>query len=142
MKIASRVLALTTFVVTLAVHAQPTSVQALSEKGIKPVGHDQLSELIVGNTLRHSKLESVLKLDMWYREDGIRVYWTGGPGLGRRFEGWYQIKQGRRCELSGGGGEVCFTLYPAFRDQYFLCDQNGKCDWTLSVEKGNPLRIE
>lgn len=121
---------------------EPTSVQALEAKGIKPVAQEKLGELIVGNTLLHRNLRSVNQLDMLYRADGNRVYWTGGPGIGRRFEGWYKINDGKRCELSGGGGEVCFTLYPAGSDEYFVCDAAGKCDWIVTFEKGNPLKIE
>lgn len=125
-------------------HAQtePTTVRALQAEGKSAITQEQLEVLIIGNTLSHQKLKSTVAFDMWYRPDGQRVYWTGGPNIGRRFEGWYKIKDGQRCELSGGGGEVCFRLFPADDDQYFLCDQNDRCDWLLRVEKGNPLGIE
>ena len=44
--------------------------------------------------------------------------------------------------LFGGGGEVCFTLYPYKQENFLLCDSNNRCDWELTVEKGNPDRIE
>lgn len=121
---------------------EPTSVQALEGRGVKPVTQEKLAELIVGNTLLHRNLRTVNQLDMYYRADGNRVYWTGGSGIGRRFEGWYKIRDGKRCELSGGGSEVCFTLYPAGNDEFFVCDAAGKCNWIVAIEKGNPLKIE
>jgi hypothetical protein len=121
---------------------EPTSVQALEGRGVKAVAQEKLAELIVGNTLLHRNLRSVNQLDMYYRADGNRVYWTGGPGIGRRFEGWYKIRDGKRCELSGGGSEVCFTFFPAENGEFFVCDAAGKCDWIVTIEKGNPLKIE
>ena len=121
---------------------EPTSVAALEANGVKPVTQERLVELIVGNTLLHRNLRSVNDLDILYRADGIRVYWSGGPGIGRRFEGWYKIRDGKRCELSVSRGEVCFTLYPARSDDYFVCDAAGMCDWIVAIEKGNPLRID
>lgn len=121
---------------------EPTTVKALQAQGKSAIGQEQLESLIVGNTLSHQKLKSTVAFEMWYRPDGQRVYWTGGPNIGRRFEGWYKIKDGQRCELSGGGGEVCFRLFPADEGRYFLCDQNDRCDWILGIEKGNPLGIE
>lgn len=121
---------------------EPTSVQALEGRGAKPVPQEKLAELVVGNTLLHRNLRSVNQLDMLYRADGNRVYWTGGPGIGRRFEGWYKIRDGKRCELSGSGSEVCFTFYPAENGEFYVCDASGRCDWLVAIEKGNPLKIE
>ena len=54
---------------------EPTSVQALEGRGIKPVAQEKLSELIVGkNTLLHRNLRNLSQLDMYYRADGNRVY--------------------------------------------------------------------
>jgi hypothetical protein len=117
-------------------------VDTLVKDGKNSLTQTELVELITGNTLKHRKLNSSLQLDMHYRSDNIRVYWTGGPNIGKRFEGWYKIKDGKRCELSGGGGEVCFTLYPSASNKYFLCDSNNRCDWEVTVEKGNPDSIE
>ena len=115
---------------------------SLVKEGKRSLNQIELEQLIIGNTLKHKKLSSSLQLDMHYRSDNIRVYWTGGPNIGKRFEGWYKIKDGKRCELSGGGGEVCFTLYPYKQEKFLLCDSNNRCDWELTVEKGNPDRIE
>ena len=115
---------------------------SLVKEGKRSLNQMELEQLIIGNTLKHKKLSSSLQLDMQYRSDNIRVYWTGGPNIGKRFEGWYKIKDGKRCELSGGGGEVCFTLYPYKQENFLLCDSNNRCDWELTVEKGNPDRIE
>lgn len=117
-------------------------VETLVKDGKTPLTQAELIELITGNTLKHKKLNSSLQLDMHYRSDNVRVYWTGGPNIGKRFEGWYKIKDGKRCELSGGGGEVCFTFYPSESKKYFLCDSNNRCDWEVSIEKGNPDSIE
>ncbi len=115
---------------------------SLVKEGKRSLNQMELEQLIIGNKLKHKKLSSSLQLDMHYRSDSIRVYWTGGPNIGKRFEGWYKIKDGKRCELSGGGGEVCFTLYPHKQENFLLCDSNNRCDWELTVEKGNPDRIE
>lgn len=115
---------------------------SLVKEGKRSLNQMELEQLIIGNTLKHKKLSSSLQLDMHYRSDNIRVYWTGGPNIGKRFEGWYKIKDGKRCELSGGGGEVCFILYPYKQENFLLCDSNNRCDWELTVEKGNPDRIE
>jgi hypothetical protein len=120
----------------------PVSTRQLEAEGKKPLDQATVVKLVTGNTLRHVKLASSIRYDMLYQASGNRIFWTGGPGIGKRFEGWYKIVDGKRCELSGGGGEVCFTLYPADAGRYFLCDSNGKCDWILSVETGNPLGID
>jgi len=120
----------------------PVSTGQLEAVGKKALDQAALAKLITGNTLRHVKLASSIRYDMLYQASGTRIYWTGGPGIGKRFEGWYKVAGGKRCELSGGGGEVCFTLYPAEAGRYFLCDANGRCDWTLTVEAGNPLGID
>jgi len=137
----NKFLALTLMFMSSVAFSQ-VQVDALIKDGKKSLNQTELLELITGNTLKHKKLNSSLQLNMHYRSDNIRVYWTGGPNIGKRFEGWYKIKDGKRCELSGGGGEVCFTLYPSESNKYFLCDSNNRCDWEVTVEKGNPESIE
>jgi hypothetical protein len=104
---------------------------------------DELTALIVGNTLRHTKLQGSQKLDMHYKETGNRVFYSGAANIGMRFEGWYKIKDGKRCEQSSGGGqEVCFTFYKIDSERHYLCDAKEQCDWTVISVKGNPLGIE
>lgn len=141
MKFIKKTLALALTAASTLVFSQ-VQVETLLKDGKAPLTQTELTELITGNTLKHKKLNSSLQLDMHYRSDNIRVYWTGGPNIGKRFEGWYKVKDGKRCELSGGGGEVCFTLYPSQSNKYLLCDSNNRCDWEVTVEKGNPDSIE
>ena len=70
---------------------------SLVKEGKRSLNQMELEQLIIGNTLKHKKLSSSLQLDMHYRSDNIRVYWTGGPNIGKRFEGWYKIKDGKVC---------------------------------------------
>jgi hypothetical protein len=131
-------------VVSSAVFSQERTTTANLEK-TKAVALSQteLSDLIVGNTLRHSKIQGSQKLDMYYSTSGNRIFYSGGANIGMRFEGWYKIKDGKRCEQSSGGGhEVCFTLYKYEDQNYYLCDSKGQCDWTLTILKGNALEIE
>jgi hypothetical protein len=132
------------YLVSIGAFAQtePTTTAELEARGTKRLDQERLATLIQGNTLLHEKIKSSIAYDMWYRPDGNRVFYTGGPNIGRRFEGWYKIKDGKRCELSTGGGEVCFTVYPIEEDKYFLCDSAGKCDWTFTVEEGNSSKLE
>ena len=130
----------------ISVHAfahDKTTTSDLTKRSVPALTQEELVELIVGNTLRHTKLNGSQKLDMIYKETGNRVFYSGGPNIGMRFEGWYKIKDGKRCEQSSGGGhEVCFTLYKADVDIFYLCDAKGQCDWTMTATKGNPLGIE
>lgn len=120
-----------------------TSTNDLAKRGVAALTQEELTALIVGNTLRHSKLQGSQKLDMLYKESGTRVFYSGAANIGMRFEGWYKIKDGKRCEQSSGGGhEVCFTLHKIDSEKYYICDSKGQCDWTLTVAKGNPLGIE
>jgi hypothetical protein len=137
-------LLLNVFILAGSVWAQDrTTVSELSKKGLPALTQDELTALIVGNTLRHTKLQGSQKLDMHYKETGNRVFYSGAANIGMRFEGWYKIKDGKRCEQSSGGGqEVCFTLYKIDSEKYYACDAKGQCDWTLISVKGNPLGIE
>ncbi len=120
-----------------------TTTTELAKSGIPSLTQDELSALIVGNTLRHTKLQGSQKLDMLYKDTGTRVFYSGAANIGMRFEGWYKIKDGKRCEQSSGGGhEVCFTLFKIDNEKYYACDAKGQCDWTLTAVKGNPLGIE
>lgn len=131
-------------ILTSSVLAQDrTSTNDLAKRGVAALTQEELSALIVGNTLRHSKLQGSQKLDMLYKESGTRVFYSGAANIGMRFEGWYKIKDGKRCEQSSGGGhEVCFTLHKIDNEKYYVCDTKGQCDWTLTSVKGNPLGIE
>ncbi len=120
-----------------------TTTAELAKKGVPALTQEELTTLIVGNTLRHTKLQGSQKLDMLYKDSGTRIFYSGAANIGMRFEGWYKIKDGKRCEQSSGGGhEVCFTLYKFDSEKYYACDAKGQCDWTLTVAKGNPLGIE
>lgn len=120
-----------------------TSVSELIKRGIPALTQDELTALIVGNTLRHTKLQGSQKLDMHYKDTGTRVFYSGAANIGMRFEGWYKIKDGKRCEQSSGSGqEVCFTLHKINNEKYYVCDAKGQCEWTLTSVKGNPLGIE
>lgn len=83
---------------------EKTSASDLAKRGIPALNQEQLVELIVGNTLRHSKLQGAQKLDMIYKDSGHRIFYSGGPNIGMRFEGGYKIKDGKRCEQSSGSG--------------------------------------
>lgn len=137
-------LLLTAIILTGSALAQDrTTVSELSKRGIPALTQDELAALIVGNTLRHTKLQGSQKLDMLYKETGTRVFFSGAANIGMRFEGWYKIKDGKRCEQSSGGGhEVCFSLYKIENEKYYVCDAKGQCDWALISVKGNPLGIE
>lgn len=52
----------------------------LERQGVKPLTNGELVEIITGNTLRHVNLVNAIELDMLYRLDGVRIYWTGGAG--------------------------------------------------------------
>lgn len=132
------------FILTGSALAQDrTTTTELAKRGIPSLTQDELTALIVGNTLRHAKLQGSQKLDMLYKDTGTRVFYSGAANIGMRFEGWYKVKDGKRCEQSSGGGhEVCFTLYKIDSDKYYVCDAKGQCDWTLTSVKGNPLGIE
>ena len=120
-----------------------TTVSELGKRGIQALTQDEMVRLIVGNTLRHTKLQGSQKLDMLYKESGTRVFYSGAANIGMRFEGWYKIKDGKRCEQSSGGGhEVCFTIYKIDSEKFYICDAKGQCDWMLTSVKGNPLGIE
>ena len=132
------------FFLTCSALAQDRATTSeLGKRGIPALTQEELTTLIVGNTLRHSKLQGSQKLDMLYKDNGNRVFYSGAANIGMRFEGWYKIKDGKRCEQSSGGGnEVCFTLYKIDAEKFYLCDAKGQCDWALTSVKGNPLGIE
>jgi hypothetical protein len=132
------------FILTGSAFAQErTSTSELGKKGLVPLTQEELTALVVGNTLRHSRIQGTAKLDMFYKHTGTRVFYSGGANIGMRFEGWYKIKDGKRCEQSSGGGhEVCFTLYKINNEDHYVCDAKGQCDWTMTSVKGNPLGIE
>jgi hypothetical protein len=120
-----------------------TTTADLTQRGSPALTQEELVALIVGNTLRHAKIQGSQKLDMLYKETGTRVFYSGAANIGMRFEGWYRIKDGKRCEQSSGGGhEVCFTLHKIDHEKYYVCDAKGQCDWTLTAVRGNPLGIQ
>ena len=134
----------TVFILTGPALAQDrTTVSELGKRGVQALTQDELIRLIVGNTLRHTKLQGSQKLDLLYKDSGTRVFYSGAANIGMRFEGWYKIKDGKRCEQSSGGDhEVCFTIYKIENEKFYICDAKGQCDWTLTSVKGNPLGIE
>jgi len=136
---------ITAFLLSLAFVGSASSqvtTESLAKEGIKPLTQTELEQLVIGNTVRHKRLNSNLEVDIFYRNDNTRVYWTLGANKGARFEGWYKIRDGKRCELSSRGGELCFTMYPQMKNKYLICDTSEKCEWEATVDKGNPDQIQ
>lgn len=131
------------FIVSVIVYgsanASELTVSSLSEKGILPLSNSTLQSIIVGNTLIHTSASNQV-IPMYYRSEGVRIFSIGS----RRFEGAYTIKNDRRCEASAQGGEVCMAIYEMAPGRYVVCDPRDgeRCNWTMTVEKGNSRGIQ
>lgn len=131
--------------VVATVLAIPAMAQVVSEASLKergtPLGTAELQALFTGKTAYHKNLKTGQNLPIYFDASGMRYFKVGGTKV---LSTAWSIADGKRCEETTAGPEVCMTVYKAGSDVY-LCDPRyaGECLWQiLRVADGDPEKLK
>lgn len=123
----------------------PAMAQAVSETSLKergtPLSTAELQAFFTGKTAYHKNLKTGQNLPIYFDPSGTRYFKVGGAKV---LSTAWSITDGKRCEETTAGPEVCMTVYKAGSDMY-LCDPRyaGECQWQIvRVADGDPEKLK
>jgi hypothetical protein len=137
-----RVLGIVTaaLIATLPATAQVVAEASLKERGAA-LNTAELQAFFTGKTAYHKNLKTGQNLPIYFDPSGMRYFKVGGAKV---LSTAWSIADGKRCEETTAGPEVCMTVYKAGSDVY-LCDPRyaGECLWQiLRVADGDPEKLK